>query len=63
MSEPAQKCQNNAIFKQRYTTELFIVFKMAYYAISAKGEIWIFQIFSKKNLLTEIKIFCLKREE
>ena len=31
MSEPAQKCKNNcAIFKQIYTTKLFIAFKMAY---------------------------------
>ena len=30
MSEPAQKCENFAIFKQNYTLELFIAFKMAY---------------------------------
>ena len=28
MSEPAQKCENNAIFKQNYTLTLFIDFKM-----------------------------------
>ena len=30
MSEPAQKCENDAIFKQNYTLELFVAFKMAY---------------------------------
>ena len=30
MSEPAQKCENFAIFKQNYTLELFIALKMAY---------------------------------
>ena len=29
MSEPAQKCENCALFKQKYTLELFIVLKMA----------------------------------
>ena len=29
MSEPALKCENNAIFKQNYTLELFISLKMA----------------------------------
>ena len=30
MSEPAQKCENNASFKQINTLKLFIAFKMAY---------------------------------
>ena len=30
MSEPAQRCENYAIFKQNYTPELFIAFKMVY---------------------------------
>ena len=30
MSEPAQKCENEAISKQNYTLELFIVLKMVY---------------------------------
>ena len=30
MSEPAQKCKSNAIFKQNYTLKLFIDFKTAY---------------------------------
>ena len=27
MHEPAQKCENNAIFKQNYSLKLFIAFK------------------------------------
>ena len=30
MSEPALKCENNAIFKQNYTQKLFIAFKISY---------------------------------
>ena len=30
MSEPEQKCENNAVFKQNYTAKLSITFKMAY---------------------------------
>ena len=30
LSEPALKCENNAICKQNYTLKLFIAFKMAY---------------------------------
>ena len=30
MSEPAQKCKNYVLFKQNYTLELFVAFKMAY---------------------------------
>ena len=29
MSEPALKCENNVIFKQNYTLELFMALKMA----------------------------------
>ena len=31
MSEPALKCETNAIVKQNYTPKLFIAFKMAAY--------------------------------
>ena len=31
MSEPAQKYENYAIFKQNYTLELFISLEMVYY--------------------------------
>ena len=30
MSEPALKCEKNAIFKQNYTQKLFISFKISY---------------------------------
>ena len=30
MSEPALKCENNAIFMQNYVQKLFIAFKMVY---------------------------------
>ena len=30
MCEPAQKCENNAILKQKSTLKLFNTFKMAY---------------------------------
>ena len=30
MSEPSQKCENNAIFKQNYTKKLLISFKISY---------------------------------
>ena len=30
MSEPAQKCENYAIFKQNYTPELLIALKIVY---------------------------------
>ena len=29
MSEPTQKCENKAIFKQNYTLKLFFTFAMA----------------------------------
>ena len=41
MSEPAQKCENQAIFKQNYTLELFIALEMDYYCC-----------FSKKSFIT-----------
>ena len=33
MSETAQKCENNAIFKQNFTMTLFFEFKMATLAV------------------------------
>ena len=38
MSEPAQKWENYAIFKQNYTIELFYCFKMAYSCCFSYGE-------------------------
>ena len=37
MSEPAQKCKNNPIFKQNYRAKLFLIFKMAYSCCSSLG--------------------------
>ena len=37
MSEPAQKCENQAIFKQNYTLELFIALEMVYYCCFSLG--------------------------
>ena len=37
MSEPEQKCENNASFKQNYTPKLFIAFKLAYYCSFSFG--------------------------
>ena len=31
MSEPALKCEKNAIFKQNYTQKLFISFKISFF--------------------------------
>ena len=30
VSDPVQKCENNAIFRQKYTLKLFNAFKMAF---------------------------------
>ena len=48
MSEPAQKCENNAIFKQK----LYIAYKMTYSWCFSLGEI---QIFEKKVLLDRLQ--------
>ena len=37
MSEPAQKCENQAIFKQNYTLELFIALEMVYFCCFSLG--------------------------
>ena len=37
ISEPAQKCENQAIFKQNYTLELFIALEMVYYCCFSLG--------------------------
>ena len=39
MSEPALKCENNAVFNQIYTLKLFIAFKMAYSCCFRLGDI------------------------
>ena len=52
MSEPALKCENNAIFKQIHTPKLLIAFKMAYYCCFSLGGIQIIQNASKKSFIT-----------
>ena len=37
MSDHAQKCENNAVFKQSYTLKLFIAFKMVYFYCFSSG--------------------------
>ena len=39
MSEPAQKCKNNVIFKQNYSLKLLIDLKRPSLVVSAYGEI------------------------
>ena len=39
MSEPAQKYENNAIFKQKYIQKLFIFLKYHILAVLTLGEI------------------------
>ena len=48
MSEPAQKWENNAIFKQNYLYNSFIAFKMAYSCCFSYGENLEFLFSSKK---------------
>ena len=51
MSEPAQRRENHAIFKQNYTPELFIAFKMVYSCcFSLGGNLDLTRIPPKKNL-------------
>ena len=48
MSEPTQKCENNASFKQIYPLKLFIAFKMAFYCCFSLGGNIDFPEFLKK---------------
>ena len=52
MSEPAQKCENNAIFKQNYTLELFIALEMVYYCCFSLGGNLDFLDFLQKSFTT-----------
>ena len=49
MSDPALKCENNAIFKQIYTVKLFIAFKMTYSCCFSFGENLDFPQFIQKK--------------
>ena len=48
MSEPALKCENNAIFKQNYTLELFIALIMLLFGLKGKSR---FSRFPPKKIL------------
>ena len=52
MSEPAQKCENYAIFKQNYTLKLFVAFKMAYSCCFSLGGNLDFLDFLQKSFIT-----------
>ena len=53
MSEPAQKCENNeCYFNQNYTENCLFLIKYLIIAVLALGEIWNFQISSKKSFIT-----------
>ena len=52
MSEPAQKCENYAIFKQNYTLKLFVAFKMAYSCCFSLGGNLDFPDFLQKKFIT-----------
>ena len=49
LSKSEQKCENFAIFKQSNTLKLFVAIKWPIRAVSAWGEISIFQNSSKKK--------------
>ena len=61
MSEPALKCENNAIFNQSYTLKLLLAFKMAYSeCLSLSGNLdfleFILKSFITSLLESKIKI-------
>ena len=51
MSEPAEKCKKYAIFKQNYTPERFIAFKMVYSCCFSLGGNLDFPEFLKKKFI------------
>ena len=63
MSEPALKCENNAIFKQVYILTLFIAFKIAYSCCLSLGENLDFTEFLQKKfyISTYLYLFTPKR--
>ena len=52
MSEPAQKCENQAIFKQNYTQELFIALQIDYCCFFSLGGNLDFLDFLQKKFIT-----------
>ena len=61
MSEPAQKCENNAIIKQNYTPELLIVLKMAYSCFFGLRGNLDFPDFLQKSFLHQLLVSSLPR--
>ena len=49
LSETAQKCENDAIFKQNFTLELYIAFNMAFSCCFSLGGNLDFLDFLQKN--------------
>ena len=60
MTEPALKCENNAMFKQIYTIILFIAFKMAYSCCFSLGGNLDFPEFLKKKFY-KINYWIIKK--
>ena len=61
MSEPALKCENNAIFNQNYTLKLVITFNMTYSCcFSLRGNLN-FPDFLKKYIITSTAVANLKK--
>ena len=59
MSEPSQKCDNNAIFKQNYTQKLFISFKISYSCCFGFRENLEFPDFLQKSFITTTSPFLV----
>ena len=57
MSEPAQKCENYAIFKQNYTLELLNALEMVYYCCFSLGGNLDFLDFLQKSFITSTTDF------
>ena len=52
MSKPALKCENYAIFRQKYTLELFIALKIPYSCCFGLGGNLDFPDFHRKSFIT-----------
>ena len=58
MSEPALKCENNAIFKPNYAQKLFIAYKMACSCcLGSRGNLD-FPDFLQKSFITSTTDVC-----
>ena len=63
MFEPAQKCENQAIFKQNYTLELFIALVMVYYCCFSVGKNLDFLDFLQKKFCNIIYWSLIKQQQ